>query len=341
MRRLDGSMGEGGGQILRSALALSLTTGQGVHIGNVRARRSKPGLRPQHLAAVRAAQAVGHADVSGAEIGSRELSFEPRTIEPGHYVFDIGTAGSTSLVLQTILPALLTLGAPSSIEITGGTHNPQAPTWDFIVRAYLPNIRQMGPVIEAELVRPGFYPKGGGVIRVQIEPSRLLLPLKLTTRGAVRRLCAEVLLAKLPAHIAEREARVLESGLPGLTEAVSVRRIDDSASPGNVVTVFCESERIAEAFTACGQRGIPAERVASEAVAATQAYLGSDVPVGPHLADQLLVPLALAGSGFFVTMAPSSHTQTNLAVIERMLGPGLGCSRIGDTDRWRIGYGDA
>jgi RNA 3'-terminal phosphate cyclase (ATP) len=337
MRKIDGSIGEGGGQILRSALALSLCTGEAVQIKNIRARREKPGLRPQHLAAVRAAAEVGRADLVGAEIGSRDLSFTPRTITPGQYTFDIGTAGSTSLVLQTVLPALLTLSAPSSLDIIGGTHNPQAPTYDFIAKAYLPIITRMGPRICTELVRPGFYPKGGGLIRVRIEPCPSLARLQLEMRGALKKLRAEVLLAQLPVHIADRETSILESGLPQMTEPVVVRRADDSFSPGNVVTVYCQSEHVTEAFTACGERGVRAERVAKQVVAATQAYLDSNVPVGPLLADQLLVPLALAGTGSFVTTAPSSHTLTNLAVIEQMLGPRLICARIHDGHGWRIG----
>lgn len=336
MRRIDGSIGEGGGQILRSALALSLCTRQPVRLENLRARRARPGLRPQHLAAVEAAAEIGRAEVIGAGIGSRELSFAPRTIRPGRYAFDIGTAGSTSLVLQTVLPALLTVGAASTLEITGGTHNPQAPTYDFIAGAYLPVIARMGPRIGAELLRPGFYPKGGGCIRVRIEPCPSLQRLDLTTRGAVKSLRAEVLLARLPSHIAEREAGVLESGLPELTETVVIRRIETSLSPGNAVTVLCRSEHVTEAFTACGERGVRAESVASRAVAETREYLAADVPVGRHLADQLLVPLALAGTGSFVTMEPSSHTLTNLAVIEQFFGARLSCARVEDGKGWRI-----
>ena len=336
MQTIDGSIGEGGGQILRSALALSLCTGKPFRILNIRRARARPGLQPQHLAAVKAAADVADASTSGADLGSSELTFEPRRRRTGRYCFAIGTAGSTTLVLQTVLPALLTADGPSELEVEGGTHNPQAPTYDFIARSYLPIVGRMGPGVQSELLRAGFYPAGGGRLRVRIEPSSPLAPFELETRGAVRSLRAEILLCKLPAHIAQREAAVLEAALPELSESVVIRRIDNSLSAGNVVSLFCESESLTEVFTACGQRGVPAERVAGEAVAATRAYLAADVPVGPYLADQLLLPLGLAGAGSFVTMQPTRHTLTNIAIIEQMLDLTIGCKQISGSERWRV-----
>jgi RNA 3'-terminal phosphate cyclase (ATP) len=336
MLTIDGSIGEGGGQVLRSALTLSLVSGRAFRIVNVRSRRGRPGLQPQHLAAVRAAAEISGAHVTGAEVGGGELSFAPGPVRPGEYRFAIGTAGSTTLVAQTVLPALLTSARASLLDLEGGTHNPQAPSYEFLAMAYRPLLERMGPRLRIELLRPGFYPAGGGRVRIRIEPAARLAPLEIERSGVLRRLSAAVLLCRLPAHIAERERAVLTAGLPLTDAAVAVERIGDSLSPGNAVTVLCEFEQIAEVFTAIGRRGVPAETVAAEAVRATQAYLASGVPVGPHLADQLLLPMALAGRGSFVTSAPSSHTLTNIRVIEMLLPLRIRCAALPSSDRWRI-----
>lgn len=336
MVTIDGSLGEGGGQILRSALALSVCLRRPFRIVNIRARRPKPGLRPQHLAAVRAATEISGAHVEGATIGANMLTFEPSAINAGAHRFAIGTAGSTMLVLQTVLPALLTASAASDLRLEGGTHNPRAPTFECLARAYLPLIRRMGPRIAIELERAGFEPAGGGVVRVRIEPAPRLDPLHLETRGALLRVAAEVLLSKLPAHIAEREAAALASELDIEAESVRVRSIDDSPGPGNVVTVLVESEQITEVFAEFGRRGVPAERVAQHAALAAKRYLASDVPIGVHLADQLLLPLALAGGGSFVTLPPSAHTRTNIDVIQAFLPVAIRCAALAETGRWKI-----
>jgi RNA 3'-terminal phosphate cyclase (ATP) len=339
MLTIDGSFGEGGGQVLRSALALAMTSHQAFRIVNIRCRRSPPGLRPQHLAAVHAAARVCGAEVTGAVLGASELSFAPRAVQGGDYDFSIGTAGSTTLVLQTILPALMLADCPSTLRIEGGTHNPQAPTFEFLARAYLPVIERMGPKVNLEMVRPGFYPRGGGCLELQIEPVERLATWQLETRGDLQALVAEIMLSKLPQHIADREASVLRENLRIATESIVVRQPIDSLSPGNAVTVFCVSEQITDVFAAVGQRGVSAEKVAREAVRATQHYLEADVPVGEHLADQLLVPLALAGAGSFVTLPPSRHTLTNIEVIEQVMDVRIGCARIPGTERWRVELG--
>ena len=182
---IDGAMGEGGGQILRSALALSLCLNKPFRITNIRANRDKPGLRPQHLVAVQAAAKIADAKVDGATKSSQLLEFIPGSIKPGEYSFDIGTAGSTTLVLQTILPALLTAAQPSTIQLHGGTHNPLAPPFDFFQQAFVPLLNRMGPRIKTHLQRPGFYPVGGGIVAVTIEPVAKLQPLKIVERGAL------------------------------------------------------------------------------------------------------------------------------------------------------------
>src|SRR6185436_4161528 len=202
MLTIDGSFGEGGGQILRTALSLSLVTGKPFRIDNIRARRKNPGLLRQHLTAVNAATEISHAEVTGAGIGSRELTFAPGSVESGDYAFAVGTAGSTTLVLQTVLPALLIANGKSQLILEGGTHNPFAPPFDFLAQAFLPLVNRMGPQVTAELERPGFYPAGGGRIRVTIEPAGELKRLDISSRGEVLARRAKAVVANLPISIA-------------------------------------------------------------------------------------------------------------------------------------------
>ncbi|MGC4118346.1 MAG: RNA 3'-terminal phosphate cyclase [Myxococcales bacterium] len=206
---IDGSQGEGGGQIVRTSLALSLVTGKAFRIEKVRAGRAKPGLMRQHLTAVEAAQAIGGAHVEGAAVRSGALTFTPGTVKPGSYTFSIGTAGSATLVLQTVLPALLRASGPSTLVLEGGTHNPLAPPFDFLARCFLPLVSSMGPRVTATLQQPGFYPAGGGRFTVEIAPAAKLAPLELVERGPIQRRLARALVAHLPPTIAHRE---LEGG---------------------------------------------------------------------------------------------------------------------------------
>jgi RNA 3'-terminal phosphate cyclase (ATP) len=319
MLTIDGSQGEGGGQILRSALALSLVTATPFRIENIRAGRKKPGLMRQHLTSVQAAAAVGDAQVAGASLGSTQITFEPGTVRGGEYLFQVGTAGSTTLVLQTILPPLLTAGEPSRILIEGGTHNPHAPPFEFLSKTFLPLLARMGPSVQARLERAGFFPAGGGRIAVDIEPATNLSPLDLNERGKLRRIRATAMVALLPRHIAERELNVIRERLGLHKRDLHIEEIRDSAGPGNAVTIEVESEHITEVFTGFGQRGVRAEMVAKNVARQAQEYLETDAPVGEHLADQLLLPLALAGGGSFRTHRVSRHCETNIDVIQRFL----------------------
>jgi len=309
--RIDGAEGEGGGQIIRTALGLSLLTGQRCRLENIRARRARPGLRRQHLAAVEAAARIGGARVEGAHLGSECLDFAPGTLRPGEHAIDIGSAGSVTLVLQAVLPALLLANAPSRLTLFGGTHNPLAPPFEFLSHVFLATIARMGARVRLDLVRHGFYPAGGGEIRAEIDPSPLA-PLHLLERGRIVRRRAEAIVSNLPLSIAERELRVV-----GWEDAVA--RPVESAGPGNALMLRIEAENASEIVTAFGAKGVPAERVAESAVAEMERYLAADVPVGEHLADQLLLPIALAGGGGFRTLPLSSHARTNAALIERFL----------------------
>lgn len=319
MIQIDGSLGEGGGQVLRTALALALVSGQPFRLEKIRAGRAKPGLLRQHLTAVQAAARIGAARVEGAVLGSTSLVFEPGAIRPGNYHFDIGTAGSTTLVLQTILPPLLAAGGPSRLTLVGGTHNGLAPPFDFLARTFLPLLNRLGPAVAATLERPGFFPAGGGRLTAEIQPAPRLSPLCLGERGALRQQWARVLIAGLPPAIAGRECQVLRQRLGWPEECCRIEVLNPAWGPGNIVLAGLEFEHVTEVFSAVGERGVKAEAVAGKAAAAALDYLAAGAPVGEHLADQLLLPLALAGSGSFRTGPLSSHFTTNLETIRRFL----------------------
>jgi len=316
---IDGSYGEGGGQILRTSLALSIVTGKPFRIESIRAGRKKPGLMRQHLTAATAAAGVSEGELSGAEIGSTELTFEPGEVKPGEYSFAIGTAGSTTLVLQTVLPALLTASGPSELVLEGGTHNTYAPPYDFLEKAFMPLACRMGPRVEMELGRCGFYPAGGGCFRVRVTPVDALGRMDLVERGAIRSKKARAIVASLGENIARRELAVIGKRL-GLTEEERFTEVvEDSCGPGNIVFIEIESENVTEVFTGFGQLGVKAEKVAEGAASGARRYLAAGVPVGRYLADQLLIPFAMAGGGVFRTVKPSEHTRTNAEVVGEFL----------------------
>jgi RNA 3'-terminal phosphate cyclase (ATP) len=316
---IDGSIGEGGGQIIRTSLALSLVTGKPFRAVHVRANREKPGLRQQHLTAVNAAAEIGSGNVDGAAVGATEFIFNPGVVNSGDYTFSIGTAGSATLVLQTVLPPLIIASRPSVLRFEGGTHNVHAPPYDFLERTFLPLVSHMGPSILIELGRYGFYPPGGGSFDVFIEPVARLKRLELLKLGEIRNRRARALVVNLPASIAERELAVIKAEM-GLSDAELQLEISDNAiSPGNAVMIEIESEHVTEVFTRIGERGVRAEFIAEKAAGEALRYLESNAPVGEHLADQLLIPFALAGGGSFATGPVSLHTMTNIEVIKKFL----------------------
>ena len=319
MLTIDGSLGEGGGQILRSSLALSMVTRTPFRIENIRANRDPPGLARQHLTAVTSAAQVCAASVDGAALRSRELTFRPNRVAPGDYTFDVGSAGSTTLVLQTVLPPLLTAAAPSTLTLVGGTHNPFAPPLDFLEHAFLPLINRMGPRVEIALERPGFAPRGGGRLIATVRPAPGLSPIRLDERGPVRRRRAKAVVTAIPRHVAERELAVVRDRLAWTPEECEVVELPEAYGPGNIITLEIASDAITEVFTGVGTRGVRAEAVAATAAESAKRYLAANVPVGDCLADQLLLPLALAGGGSYRTLAQTRHSATNIEVIRKFL----------------------
>ena len=317
---IDGSEGEGGGQVLRNALALSLVTGQPFRIANIRGKREKPGLMRQHLTAVEAALAIGGAVCEGASVGSTEITFTPGRVTPGEYRFAVGTAGSTSLVLQTVLMPLLLADAPSRLVLEGGTHNMTAPPFDFIERVFLPVVNRMGPRVSARLMRHGFFPRGGGRIEVEIAPARLS-PIHCLDRGALQSVSATAFFAALPAEIAEREIATARSILPDWPEEVfCTRELPEEQGPGNILLLEAVFEHGCEIVAGFGKLGVSAQSLAKTAAQRMAGFMASDAYAGPYLADQLLLPFAIAGGGSFTTVKPSQHARTAAEIIERFTG---------------------
>ncbi|MEM6293234.1 MAG: RNA 3'-terminal phosphate cyclase [Myxococcota bacterium] len=330
---IDGAQGEGGGQILRTSLALSIITKTPVAFRNLRAKRAKPGLRRQHLAAVRAAAAICGATVRGDAIGSMELWFDPTAVQPGHHAVAIGTAGSTTLVLQTVLWPLLLADEPSEVVIEGGTHNPMAPTFEFLDRTFLPAVRRMGVDAALTLEQPGFYPAGGGRLRATLRPSTLV-PATWTERGKARGVDARALVANLPANVGARELGTALKRLGWQRNVGKMLRLR-ADGPGNALLLGATFDSGTMVVSSIGSKGKRAEDVAIEAAEEMLRFLDAEVPVDEHLADQLLIPMALAGGGSFITTEPSMHTRTNADVIGRFLPATTAFSPV-DGPRWRV-----
>ncbi len=313
--QLDGT--SGGGQMLRTALSLAMVTGQPFRMTNIRGKRPKPGLMRQHLTCVRAACEISGGTADGAEIGSTELVFRAGKPKGGTYQFAIGTAGSTGLLFQTLLPALLHADGPSTLRLEGGTHNPMAPPFEFLGRVFLPALRRMGAKVSISLVQSGFAPVGGGIIECEIQPCAELTPLSLHERGELKSLSLRVPIRNLQIAIGGRMLDAALKQLPCDDATVEIRE----PGPGRGVcclyeAVFENSEELASSF---GETNVTAERVGQRAAKSLQDFINSGVPVGRHLADQLLLPMALAGGGSFTTMVPDDHVPTNISVIEKFL----------------------
>ena len=323
MITIDGSFGEGGGQVLRSSLALSAALGQPFRIESIRAGRKKPGLMRQHLTSVEAAAAISGASTSGAEIGSQTLEFRPGALRGGEHTFAVGTAGSTMLVLQAVLAPLLRAAEPSHVTLTGGTHNPFAPPWEFVERTFLPQLAKLGARVEGQLVSHGFYPAGGGEVHVTIEPLRGARALTLLERGERLSHGGAAVVSNLALRIAEEERLAAAKRLTWQPSHIRVEEVP-SPGPGNVIGLELEFEHVTEIATGFGEKRVGASRVATSAADRLRRYLKCEAPVGAHLADQLMIPLALFAGGRYRTVEPSRHTKTNAELISRFVREATG-----------------
>ena len=239
-------------------------------------------------------------------------------------------------MLQTVLPALLTANAPSTVRITGGTHNKACPLVDFLHRAYLPLVERMGPTVQSELVRHGFYPRGGGEILARVTPSMRLAPVTLKERGTRKGGYAEAYISGIPMHVASRELEIVGKMLNWTAENLHIRGLSGEFGPGNALTITVEHEHITEVFSGFGEKGVSAESVAKRAVDAARSYLASEAPVGRHLADQLLLPMALAGEGEFMTMPVTQHFESHVEIIGKFLSRRVVTENHGDLVNVRV-----
>jgi RNA 3'-terminal phosphate cyclase (ATP) len=325
---IDGSFGEGGGQILRTSLALSLVTGKPFRLSNIRANRPKTGLQPQHLMCVQAAAAVGHATVRGASLRSSELHFAPGVVQAGKYHFTIGTAGATSLVAHTLyLPLALRGSGPSEITVTGGTHVTHSPSFHFLDTTWRGYLELLGLHVNLKMLRPGFYPRGGGVLEVHVQPCPAVRGLTLAKVEPVRRATVLSAVASLPEDIAKRQARraiyrLRENGIQS-----EAHQETWDGGPGTVVAITLPTKPVPTLFAVPGQRGKPAERVADDAVAQVLAHVRAEpTGVDAHSADQLVLPLALsAETSEFPVADVTQHLLTNVAVIRRFVERDIMC----------------
>jgi RNA 3'-terminal phosphate cyclase (ATP) len=344
---IDGSFGEGGGQILRTSLALSMLTGTPFAMRNIRANRAKPGLRRQHSACIEVARLLCNGAVHGNAVSSSYIEFTPAGIIGAdatglteQRVVDIGSMGSTALVVQTVLVPLLAAGSALTLTVRGGTHNPMAPPFEFLERVYLPCLRAMGADVEITLDAHGFVGSPGdrqgqlGQLTVHARPSKLA-PIELIDVAPICARRATAMLSRLPTHVADRELGVIREVL-GLTHAECEVRDVRNAGTGNAVMIELERATehgppIRELITELGERGVRAELVAQRACEQAQRYLTMNAPVGEHLADQLLLPMAVARGGRFRTGELSLHATTNIATIGKFLDVPITVERDGRT----------
>lgn len=323
---MDGACGEGGGQVLRTSLALSCLTGAPARVYNIRTGRKEPGLKAQHLLSVTAAAAVSNGIVEGASLGSTEVLFRPGVLKGGRFSFDVLTAGSIGLVFQTIVFPLSFSEASSVVTITGGTHVEWSPPPDFLREVFLRVLKRMGVLASIKTVSAGFYPSGGGKAEVDISPvSGILSPVNILRRGRLKRITVTAMVANLSLDIAKRETkrakeRLSSAGFHSEAEEISV----SACGKGNFLFILAEFENIRAGFSSLGRLGKRAEQVADEAVEGFFGYMGSEGAIEAHLSDQLLIPMALAKGESVLTVAEiSQHLRTNACVIEKFLPIGF------------------
>ncbi len=318
MIEIDGAYGKGGGQILRTALTLSMIRQEPIRIGSIRANRKRPGLRPQHLACAKAAAAISNARITGAEIGSKTLTFIPSRVRPGTYRFDIGTAGSVMLLLQTILIPLCLARRPSRLILTGGTHVPWSPCFHYIDRVFRPAVCLTGINFELELKRWGWYPKGGGIVEARIFPSRIqgiFCPVA-SGKGSLGALSAS---SMLPAHVRFRQAKILDDilGTSGMELHLEAKDVP-ADSPGSLAFCWLEGNGRFAGYASLGARGKPAEKVAEEAAYGLTGFLASKALCDEHLSDQIMLPAFIAtGRSHWTTNEATQHMHTNAWICKK------------------------
>jgi RNA 3'-terminal phosphate cyclase (ATP) len=334
---IDGSAGEGGGQLLRTSLTLSMITGKPFILEKIRAGRKKPGLMRQHLTCVKAAAEISGAEIEGAELKSMRLVFRPKAINEGNHVFDIGSAGSVALVIQTIALALTSAWGGSRIVLRGGTHAQWAPIFPFLEEAWLPLVRRAGAHVSLELKSHGFYPAGGGEVVLKVDPIEAWKPLHLATSGILAPLGVSAIVSSLAEGIARRElsaaAELLHEHKVNLTSATV-----KSPGPGNAMWLLARDEGtgLVNVFSGIGDPGVKAEDIGQSVANSFIAWRDSGASVEEYLADQVMLPIALAGEGSYTTNELSLHSKTNIEVIHAFTEKRLRCWDLGGNRQIRI-----
>ena len=339
---IDGAQGEGGGQVLRTALTLAMLTQQKIELINIRAGRKKTGLLRQHLTSVLAAQAVCGAITEGVELGSTRLLFSPGKVKAGDFNFAIGTAGSTVLVCQTILPVLALAETESTVTFEGGTHNGMSPSLSFLEASFLPVLENMGVSCKINTMSLGFYPAGGGKWQINIKPTKALTPIHLHRAGSEFAASSQhctltALMSQLPENIGRREIKAAKKILNWHNASSQVHKVM-TPGPGNSFQLCIDSDTHQNVFEVVGELGVSAERIAKKAAGRVNKFIHAKAAVEEHLADQLLLLIALAGSGSFTTTKPSLHTTTNINVIKQMLKKEINVKPLTES-LWQISLG--
>jgi RNA 3'-terminal phosphate cyclase (ATP) len=329
---IDGSQGEGGGQVLRTSLTLSILTGQAFKVINVRANRNPTGLKPQHVAAIKAAAMISDASYKGATVGSSTVYFDPGRVKSGDYDFSIGTAGATGLVLQTVaLPLALRGDHASSITVTGGTHVEHSPSFHFLKVTWIELLRAMGISIELSMLRAGFYPRGHGQIRATIQPTKSISGLVLKNHPPLTHASGFSAVADLPPEIANRQTRRMTHLLKKAGIESTIENEVWEGGPGTVAAIVFRQTQFPILFSAVGKRGKPAESVADEAAIPAIHFAQSQASVDSHSADQIVLPLVLAnGASQFRTPEVSTHLTTNIETIKFFCTRAIELNRAGD-----------
>jgi RNA 3'-terminal phosphate cyclase (ATP) len=320
---IDGSYGEGGGQILRTALSLSAILRRPFTIHHIRSNRQNPGLQAQHLEGVEALARITEAQIEGVKFGSQKITFIPKTILSGDYQFEVRTAGSVTLILQAIFLPLCLSNEKSKLTLVGGTHVPWSPSFHYLSEVLLPTLKSIGVSAEAVIEKWGFYPRGGGKIQLKINPVQELKPVSLVNRGSLKKIRGLSAISNLPKHVAERQKeQALKRIQRELRMDAEIDILYDAPSngQGSFLFLLAEYEKTLAGFSSLGSRGKPAEKVADEAVDSLKDYIESDGCVDSHLGDQLVPFMALAkGNSSFTTIQMTEHLLTNLWVIQHFL----------------------
>ena len=333
MLEVDGSHGEGGGQLLRMSVALSVLTEQPIRVARIRAGRKNPGLAAQHATAVGALAKMCDAKVDGLRIGSSTITVQPGKIRPGAYSFDVGTAGSVTLVLQALIPVAAAAPGPVRLRVVGGTDVPWSPPADFFARVFLPLLRRVGGRVEVEVMRRGYYPRGGGIVEAVVQPTREWSPLEFTELGKVERVRGIAHVANLPEEIPRRMKHAATRRLHGLADVKIEERIyrgEDAVGQGGALVLWAETDATVLGSDSLARRGASSEQVGEEAAGSLRAEIESGSTFDVHLTDQLLVYLARAtGPSTFCARQISGHLDAMMWLLPQFLPCRFGVANEG------------